>query len=162
MKPFPSLSMLVLSLALTPSAAHADVYKCKDENGKVSYTNTRNKGCQPLGNDASVSTVSLRSRQPAMSSGSGTTEASASFPRVSTGTQRERDLTRRQVLEGELNTEQSALIEARQALAQQEAVRNGNEQNYQKVLERLQPYKAEVERRERNVEAISKEISGLR
>jgi heme oxygenase len=65
-------------------------------------------------------------------------------------------------LESELSSERAALDDARKALAEQEAVRNGDERNYQKVLDRLQPFKDDVERRTRNVEALNKEISGLR
>ena len=35
-------------------------------------------------------------------------------------------------------------------------------QNYQAVLDRLQPFKEEVVRRERNIEALNTELSNLR
>ncbi len=38
-------------------------------------------------------------------------------------------------------------------------MRSGDERNYQKVLDRLQPYKDEVERHQKNVEALKKEIN---
>ncbi|MDR3212393.1 MAG: DUF4124 domain-containing protein [Azoarcus sp.] len=133
--------------------ASAQVYKCADANGKVSYTNARSatKGCEPLTNEQAVSTVSMR---PASSP--------ASFPKVSSDAQKERDNARRQVLQNELATEEAELEEARKALTGQEAVRHGDEKNYQKKLDRLQPFKEDVERRERNIEALNKEISGLR
>ncbi|MDR1423571.1 MAG: DUF4124 domain-containing protein [Azoarcus sp.] len=141
----------VLALGLAPLTAQADVFKCLDANGKVSYTNDRGgKGCKALTNEGAVSTISMR------------TPATGAFPRVTEDVQRARDAGRREVLEGELAGEQSALDEARKVLAEQETTRNGGEKNYQKVLDRLQPYKEDVERRERNVEALNKELSGLR
>jgi septal ring factor EnvC (AmiA/AmiB activator) len=138
-------------LAGFASSAPAQVYKCTDANGKISYTNesTPSRNCKSLTNEQPVSTIPMRA-------------TAASFPKVSSDAQRERDSARRQVLENELSSEQSALEEARKALAGQESVRNGNEKNYQKVLDRLQPFKEDVERRERNIEALNKEISGLR
>ncbi|MDR1228467.1 MAG: DUF4124 domain-containing protein [Azoarcus sp.] len=142
---------LFFLLAGFVSPAPAQVYKCTDANGKISYTNENapSKNCKSLTNEQPVSTIPMRA-------------SAASFPKISSDTQKERDSARRQVLENELANEQTALEEARKALAGQEAVRNGNERNYQKVLDRLQPFKEDVARRERNIEALNKEISGLR
>ncbi|MCC6658486.1 MAG: DUF4124 domain-containing protein, partial [Rhodocyclaceae bacterium] len=73
-----------------------------------------------------------------------------------------RDNDRRKILDQELATEQKMLDEARKALAEQEAVRTGDERNYQRVLDRLQPYKDKVALHERNIEALKKEIGNLR
>ena len=40
--------------------------------------------------------------------------------------------------------------------------RRGDERNYQKVLDRLQPFKDKVDLHKRNIEALRREISGLR
>ncbi|MDR1662729.1 MAG: DUF4124 domain-containing protein [Azoarcus sp.] len=143
-----ALFLLMIGLA---STASAQVYKCADANGKLSYTNepSSSKSCKSLSNEQAVSTIPMRA-------------TAASFPKVSSDAQKERDSARRQVLENELASEQAALEEARKALAGQEAIRNGDEKNYQKVLDRLQPFKEDVKRRERNIEALNKEISGLR
>lgn len=147
-----AIPFFLLALGFAPSAS-AQVFKCTDATGKVSYTNERSaaKGCESLSNEQAVSTVSMRGAQSA-----------ASFPRVSSSAQKERDSARRQVLENELANEEAALEEARKTLAEQETVRHGDERNYQKVLDRLQPLKENIERRERNIEALNKEISGLR
>jgi len=145
--------LFVLATGLAPLTAQADVFKCVDGNGKISYTNDRGgKGCKALANEGAVSTISMRVPN---ASGSG-------FPRVTEDAQRARDAGRREVLENELAGEQSALDAARKALAEQAATRNGGEKNYQKVLDRLQPFQEDVERRERNIEALNKELSGLR
>jgi hypothetical protein len=149
---------LLLILAFCASSfAHAQIYKCVDPDGRTTYTNDRTltRGCQPLASDQSVSSVPA----PRPS----TTQATPStFPRVTPDSQRARDDSRRQVLEKELATEEAALAEARKALAEQEAIRLGDERNYQKVLDRLQPFKDKVELHQRNVEALRRELSGLR
>ena len=61
-----------------------------------------------------------------------------------------------------MSAEQSNLQQAKRALAEQEAVREGGERNYQRVLDRLQPYKDKVALHERNIEAIQSELSRLR
>ena len=61
-----------------------------------------------------------------------------------------------------MSAEQSNLQQAKKALAEQEAVREGGERNYQRVLDRLQPYKDKVALHERNIEAIQSELSRLR
>ena len=50
----------------------------------------------------------------------------------------------------------------RKELEEQESVRYGNERNYQKLLDRVQPYKDKVQLHERNIEALRREISNLR
>lgn len=144
---------LLFALCISP-LAHAQVYKCVDADGKTTYTNDRNlaRGCKALDADQNVS--SIPAPRPAATP--------SSFPKVSPDAQRERDDSRRQVLEKELATEEAALAEARKGLSEQEAIRLGNEANYQKVLDRLQPFKDKVDLHQRNVDALRKEISGLR
>ena len=148
--------ILLTSLLLTPSAVLADVYKCVDDDGHVTYTNTKPSAkakCTALSRDQRVSTVPGRASNAPSPSG---------FPKVDADTQKARDNDRRKILDQELATEQKMLDEARKALAEQEAVRTGDERNYQRVLDRLQPYKDKVALHERNIEALKKEIGNLR
>lgn len=139
------------------------MYKCVDADGRVTYTNDPSlaRGCKLLDSGQAVSTVPAPVRPPAASSGTGSSTPS-SFPRVSAGDQRARDDGRRQVLESELRTEEEALAQAERNLLEQESVRLGNERNYQKVLDRLQPFKDKLELHKRNIEALRREISGLK
>lgn len=149
-----------LSLLAASAGVQADIYKCVDENGGVTYTNTKTgKGCSPLTRDLPVSSVpggqgGGAARPPAGDSGT--------FPKVSGDTQKSRDTDRKKILSQELATEEKALEEAQQALAEQEAVRSGDERNYQRVLDRLQPYKEKVELHQRNVDALKREIANLK
>jgi hypothetical protein len=150
-------SLFFAGFCLAPLSASAQLFKCVDAAGKITYSNdgASTKGCKQLSNDQSVSTISMRpASTPATSP--------ASFPKVSDDAQKERDRARRQVLEKEMESEQSALEDARKELAAQEGIRYGDEKNYQKALDRMQPYKDAVERRERNIEALNQELSRLR
>lgn len=136
--------------------ARADVYKCVDEDGHVTYTNSKpspKAKCTTLSRDQRVSTV------PGRAAG---TPSPAGFPRVDADTQKARDNDRRKILEQELAAEQKSLEQAKKELAEQEAIRTGDERNYQRVLDRLQPYKDRVALHERNIEALQKEIRNLK
>lgn len=152
-------ALATLLAATAVPLAHADIYKCVDANGRVTYTNDRSlgRGCKELAQDLPVSSIPAP-RAPAAKPSS----TPSSFPRVSPEDQRARDDARRQVLDKELADEEKALTEAKAALAEQEAVRLGNERNYQKVLDRLQPFKDKVEQHQRNIDALKREIANLR
>ena len=51
---------------------------------------------------------------------------------------------------------------AQQKLAEQEQVRTGDERNFAKVTERLQPYKDKLDQHQKNVEALQKELANLK
>lgn len=149
-------SFFIFALAGFALPAWADVYKCVDDDGHVTYTNTKPAAkakCTMLSRDQRVSTVPGRAAN---------TPSPAGFPKVDGDTQKARDNDRRKILEQELATEQKNLDEAKKELAEQEAVRTGDERNYQRVLDRLQPFKDKVALHERNLEALKKEIGNLR
>lgn len=152
-------SLVAAVCCVTAVVAHADIYKCVDDAGHVTYTNDKppagQKGCSVLTRELPVSTVPAPKR-PAQSA------TPADFPKVDDSTQKSRDNDRRKILEQELATEEKALDDARKALAEQEAVRTGGERNYAKFLERVQPYRDNVQLHERNVESLKKEISSLK
>ena len=58
--------------------------------------------------------------------------------------------------------DRDAMDEFKKELAEQEAVRQGDERNYQRVLDRLQPYKDRVALHERNVDSLKRELGNLR
>lgn len=150
-------AMLVATLTF-PVIAQT-IYKCTDDNGGTLISNTKvNKNCKVV----SSSPESPISAPKARSSGAAATPTPAGFPRIQEDTQKARDTDRQRILEQELASEQRNLEQARKDLAEQEAVRSGDEKNYQRVLDRLQPYKERVSQHERNIEAIQKELGKLR
>jgi hypothetical protein len=73
-----------------------------------------------------------------------------------------RSENRRKILESELQNEQQLLSDARQKLAEQEGIREGDERNYARVLERLKPYQEEVSQHTKNIEQLRGELGRLR
>ena len=53
------------------------------------------------------------------------------------------------------------LADARKKLTEQEAIRTGDEKNYQRVLDRLKPFQDTVEVHQKNVEALKRELVNL-
>lgn len=140
-------------------AAFADIYKCTDDSGHVTYANAGGKGCRKLSVDR-VTTV-VPSPAPAVT-GAARSPAAGDFPRVGGDEQRARDNDRRRILEAELSSEQAALDKARTALTEQQGARQGDERNTPRGLDRLKPYQDQVALHERNIEALRKELGNLR
>jgi len=161
MKRFTCLVLPTLVACLAAPAAQADIYKCVSDSGQITYTNAKpsahEKGCSLMTKDQPVSTASSGSRK----SGTAATPSPSSFPKVDSDTQKSRDNDRRKILENELDAEMKALDAAKKELAEQEAVRNGDEKNYQKFLDRVQPYKDTVALHQRNVDSLNKELAKL-
>jgi len=152
-----------LAVALTGALvapAQADTFKCIDTNGRATYTNmkeeTKGKNCTVVMREISV--------VPAMPASRGAASAPSppGFPKVDTATQKTRDDARRRILEDELSGEEKALAKAQADLTEQEGIRTGGEKNYQRVLDRLQPYKDEVDRHQKNIEALRKELANMK
>ena len=158
-------TLVLLAVAL-PRFAAADqhiLYECVDQNGNKRYTNIKaeSKGCKILSvgpvNTAPPAAAAKSGAKPAASSPS-----PANFPKVDRETQQGRDSQRRRILEQELAAEQKLLDQARKELAEQEATRLGNERNYQRVLDRIEPFQKKVKLHEDNIASLKKELSNLR
>lgn len=148
---------LLLAIAAIALPARAETCKYVDDEGRVIYSNTPNnppKGAKLVKcfSDPAPTTPAPQVSKPQ----SGARE---SFPKVDGQTQKKRDDERRRILEKELADEQQRLEAARQKLAEQEAIRTGDERNYQRYLDRVQPFRDAVANHERNIEAITREIS---
>ncbi len=161
----PRLLLLLAALSCSP-LARADIFKCVDEAGHITYTNSRasGKGCTVLSRDQAVSSVPGGSglARPAPAPQSGASVGAAGFPRIDSGTQKARDGDRRRILDQELSTEQRSLDAARRELDEQESARNGADRNSARAAERVQPFRDKVQLHERNIEALRREISNLR
>ena len=154
-------SIALLALAALP--AQADIYKCADADGHVTYSNVATKNCKKLNLDPVNATPAAKAAPR--------TPTPATFPRVDDSTQKSRDTDRRRILESELAAEQKNLEQAKKDLAEQEALVLPNERmqfkggagiSGGKVEERIQPFRDKAALHERNIEAIRKEIANLR
>jgi hypothetical protein len=144
-------------LALLAPPAFADIWECTDDSGNKRFTNIKSesKGCRLL--HVVVPNTVPGTRPPTKAF-----ESPKNFPRVDGDTQRSRDAERRRILEQELANEQKLLDEARKELAEQESQRLGNERNYQRMLDRLEPYKKKVKLHEDNVANLRRELASAR
>lgn len=153
---------LLLGAVSLATPAWSQIYRCVDADGKVTYSNVgNNKGCKRMQLDAPNS-MAAPARTTGRTPGAAANPTPVDFPRVTGEAQKARDNDRRAILEQELASEQKALEQAKKELAEQEAVRHGDEKNYQKVLDRLQPYKDRVAQHERNIQAINRELANLK
>ena len=169
MRPF--LLLLLPLLAALP--ARADIYKYVDEQGNVNYTNIPNrlpgKAERVVIEREPSATAPLPATLPAqtgVATGGATprtrTASPAGFPKVDGDTQRKRDDQRRQILDSELQSEQKALEQARQALSDGKEVRLGGERNYSRYLDRVKELQDAVDTHQANLDALQKEIGNLR
>lgn len=153
---------LVLLTLVSASTFAAPVYKC-EKNGVPTYTNT--PCSNGTGDKVTLPELSITSSFKSSTS-STSSPGSSSTPSVTqvktTDGQRQRDSKRSEILNDELKREEDALGKAVKTLAEQKEVRNGDEKNYQKVLERIKPYEDEVALRKKNVDAIKKEMETTR
>lgn len=127
------------------------MYKHVDEHGRITYSNVPIKGAKKV-DLPELSTVP----------GGKPVATPANFPKVDSKTQKDRDDIRRRILAEELKSEEQKLADAQTALKEGEAVRYGDERNYQRYLDRIQRLKDDVEQHEKNVDAIRRELTSLR
>jgi hypothetical protein len=146
-----------------PAAAQprTEIYKCIDASGRPHYTNdpreTSGQKCELVTTQINVAPAPPKPQSRPESRPASPRE----FPKESAADRANAKGRQREILERELAAEQADLTKARQALAEQEAVRSGDERNYARVLERLQPYRDRVDTHEKNVEALKRELANV-
>ena len=135
-----------------------EIYKCTDAAGRPLYTSDRRettgKNCVLVSREVNV----VAPQKPAAAAAK---PGASPGPRESSEARASARGRQREILEGELQTEEALLAKARQALAEQEAVRTGDERNYAKVQERLRPFQENVELHQKNIAALRKELGNL-
>jgi hypothetical protein len=147
------ISVTFGTLALGAQAQVTEIYNCVDRDGKRLYTSdkreTNGLKCKLVSREINV----MPAQKPASPS---------SFPRETPQARDSAKARQRDILEKELATEQQQLDQARKNLAEQESIRMGDEKNYARVLERLQPYKDTVDLHQKNIEALKRELGNIR
>jgi len=152
------IAVLLLSLPVS-----AEIFECVDASGNKRFTNVKAdaQGCRAM-NLPPISSVPGGKPASAAKPSASSSPSPANFPKVDPKSQKQRDLDRRKILEAELASEEKLLASARKELTEQEGIRLGSERNYQRVLDRLEPYKKKVSLHENNVANLRKELSALR
>jgi hypothetical protein len=145
------IALVFIALAAPYGHAQSEVYKCPDASGRPTYTNVKRdtvgKNCTLVSREVSVVPAQAPTRGMRSLAGSETVARSEN---------------RRKILESELQNEQQLLSDARQKLAEQEGIREGDERNYGRVLERLKPYQEAVSQHSKNIEQLQGELGRLR
>ena len=162
-------ALIFVTFGAFPAIAGAqatEIYKCMDTAGRLTYTSDKRET-----SDKRYAKCVLVSREvnvvPGQKPNTGKPTAGASrelgrFPRETPAQAATAKGRQREILQKELESEQSALAKAKQELSLQAEVRTGNEQNYARVEERLRPFKDNIETHEKNIEALRRELSNLR
>jgi hypothetical protein len=129
------------------------LWQCKDKDGRTLFTSlkadTAGKECKVMSEERVSVVPATKAKSP------------ANFPRETVAERASSKVKQKETIEKELTQEEAMLADARKKLSEQEAIRNGDEKNYAKALERIQPYKDTVEVHEKNVEALKREIANL-
>lgn len=161
MKRFPLFLSLLLALSVP---VQAKIYMYVDGDGRKGATDRRAE--VPAG--ARITAVieggadeSGAPKKPA-TAGSAKKPSPANFPRIDSGTQKKRDDVRRTVLEEELASEQKNLDEAKRQLALSGKPLPGEKADTPAYQARINQLRSAVERHERNISAIRKEIGAIR
>jgi len=163
----PRLAAPLLAAALAAGPAHAqqpvtEIFKCKTADGRWTYTNDRieaeKQKCEVVTRQINVAPAPKPTPPPPAPTRSA---RPSEFPKETPSERMSARERQRDILEKELASEQAALAKAKEELVAQESVRSGDERNYARVLERLQPYKDSVETHEKNIEALRRELNNL-
>ncbi len=157
--------LLVLALfacAASAVQAQGQVYVCTDESGRREYRNTgETRGCRRV-DLPGLTTVPAPPPRAAVAAAKPAASAPEGFPRVDGPAQRARDNERRRILENELRDEERKLVELKSEYNNGEPERRGDERNYAKYQARVATLQEDINRAERNVEALKRELSKLK
>jgi hypothetical protein len=153
------------TLAGSAHAQVTEIYKCVDAGGRPLYTSdkkdTAGKKCELVSREVNVVPPQSTTAKPPSKPGASRETSPRDFPKESPTARASAKERQRDILERELATEQGLLAKAKKELSEQEATRSGDERNYSRVLERLQPFKDTVEVHEKNVEALRRELANV-
>ncbi|MBI5626312.1 MAG: DUF4124 domain-containing protein [Nitrosomonadales bacterium] len=139
-----------------PLLVQADIYKSVDANGHVTYSSTPIKGGKKI----------ILEPLPTMVP-PGKPRSPADFPMVDAEKQKERDETRRKILQDELSAEEKLLGESQQNLndASPEVFQGADGKTYRNVAkyeENIKSLTEQVELHQKNIAALKAELSKLK
>jgi len=134
-------TILAALLVLACTAAAAQPVKCVDAKGKVRYIDQSMM--------AQEKCALVKDKAQIIQSQPGTAQPS------SASTNPGPSLDQR---ESNVRAAEQQLEQARKALADQEAIRSGDEKNYQRVLDRLKPYQDAVTKAEQNLDQARRNL----
>jgi len=159
--PLPIPLALGAALAWAGGAGAQETYRCPNNDYKntISAKEAEKLGCKKL-EGAPVTVIQMTKPRPqgtavpAAAAGSGSAK-------VDPAAQRARDSDARRILENELRTEEERLAAMKKEYNNGQPERLGNEQNYQKYVDRVGQLSAAITRKEADIAAIRRELQKL-
>lgn len=152
-------------LSMTAYAQEA-VYLCVGNDGSREYTNTGDtKGCKKVEmTGITVVPAPKRVTQAAAATGATAKPAAmpAAFPRVDSNRQQLMDAERRQILQNEMKSEERKLLVLQQEYNDGTPARQAGDQNDRQYQQRVALLKEDMNRAEKNIEALKRELGNLR
>lgn len=156
------IAFVLAAVCSAGAYAQSEVYLCVDEHGNREYKNTGlTKGCKRVELPGITTIEGTRPRAAAQTS-TARTAASEGFPKVDSSTQKARDNDRRQILQDELKIEEEKRAALQKEFNNGEPERQGGERNYAKYQARVTAMKEELERHDKNIDALKREIGNLK
>lgn len=163
------LSLFAIITAMLSSNALAEIYKRVDADGRITYSNVKTKGATRLELDPDANTIANNPpRANEKSSNNKRTATPDSFPKVDKQTQNQRDSKRQDILKNELESEKTALEQAKKAYAEGESnpevfrAANGKTfRNVPKFDEKMKDLQADVDSHQNNIQLLEKELDAL-
>ena len=144
-----SVIFVTVLLGFTPvTVAGKEIYKLVDKDGNITFTNRPTRHAQKVNLASFSGNANTRSTDTVI-------QKSTSAPSIKSNAQKERDGTRRQILEKELHSENKLLSDTKQSLSQisqsDDSLQDG----------KIAQLKNKLFLHQRNISALKKELSRL-
>ena len=164
------LALFAIVTTMLSSNAFAEIYKRVDADGRVTYSNMKSKGATRLELDPDANVIANdRPRNNEKSATNKRTSTPDSFPRIDKNTQNQRDEKRQDILQNELDSEKTALEQAKKAYAEGESkpevfkAANGKTfRNVAKFEEKMKVLQADIDSHQNNIKLLQNELDALR
>jgi hypothetical protein len=158
------LALALLASVVGHAQAQSEVFVCINDNGIKEYKNTgATKGCKRVDLQG-ITMVPSPYKKPVVQTAAAkpSINTPSEFPKVDSGTQKARDNDRMQILMDEMKSEELKLANLKKEFNNGEPDRRGDERNFAKYQERVLALKEDVNRSEKNIEALKREIGNLK
>lgn len=146
-----NLSVIFVTVLLgftSVTVAGKEIYKLVDKDGNITFTNRPTRHAQKVNFASFSGSANTRSADTV-------TQKPTSAPSIKSNAQKERDGTRRQILEKELHSENKLLSDTKQSLSQI----SQSDDNLQDG--KIAQLKSKLFLHQRNISALKKELSRL-
>ena len=163
------LVLLAIVTTMLSSNAFAEIYKRVDADGRVTYSNMKSKGATRLELDPDANVIANdRPRSNEKPATNRRTSTPDSFPRIDKDTQNQRDGKRQDILHNELDSEKTALEQAKKAYTEGESkpevfkAANGKTfRNVAKFEEKMKVLQADIDSHQNNIKLLQNELDAL-